>query len=365
MSTDLAVVLNNEKAAIQALAPKFVSVDRMLNLAVQAISRSQDLSRCSTISIVKFCKTCAEWGTDRIGAGGVWPVAFKTELVAIPDWRFLIQKSKDAKAIKDAFADAVYANEKIQLIGGMYPNLIHEKLPNNRGDVVGVYCVIVYPDDTRNYTYMEWSEIEVIRDRAPAGKKGPWSTDPIQMGLKTVIKRALKPFEGASPELTKIMQADNSALGYIDAEVREPIPMPTALPPAQTKTTATPPAGKTTGTATKPPAKQEEAGEDTVTIIGNVEKVFTAHSKKDDPKLWTRFDITVEGTVYGTFSEDQGDVAKQAGHDETPVEIVAKKNGKYWNIVTIKAVSENATVDEPPEETEGSTQEQEELEGLM
>jgi hypothetical protein len=48
------------------------------------------------------------------------------------------------------------------------------------------------------------------------------------MDKKTVIKRTLKIFEGASSELSKVMAADNEVLGYGDI-VEEPIAEPRAI----------------------------------------------------------------------------------------------------------------------------------------
>jgi phage RecT family recombinase len=333
MSNKFAVALNNEAQAIKALAPAYVSVKRLTNLALEAISRNADLSKCTEISIVKFCKTCAEWGTDTIGKGGVWPVAFKGTLVPIPDWRFMITKAKHAKAIKQAFAESVHENDTFKATRGMYPNLEHEIAHNDRGEVVGVYCVIVLPDDSRDFTYMEWSEIESIRDRSPAGKNGPWRTDPVQMALKTVIKRALKQFEGESPELSMIMDADNAALGYIDVEP-EPVSMPTALPPAQT----------TSAPEKKPAAKKPAAKK--------IDDVVHKTSKEGAKKQWERWGVKVDGTFYGTFDKTIGECATECHGSNVPVEITAEKDGDFWNIVKLEAVITNTT-DEPaaPEQT--------------
>jgi phage RecT family recombinase len=333
MTDKLAVMLNDETAAIAALAPKYVSVPRLLNLAVQAVSRDQNLAKCTEISIVKFCKTCAEWGTDQIGAGGVWPVAFGKELVPIPDWRFMIAKAKNAKAIKQAFAESVHENDTFRASRGMYPNLEHEIAHANRGDVVGVYCVIVLPDDSRDFTYMEWSEVEVIRDRAPAGRNGPWQTDPIQMALKTVIKRALKPFEGESPELAQIMKADNVNLGYIDV-TPEPVAMPTALPP---KTETPPPAAKKPAGKAPAKPKDEPEGDSSITFVAEIDDVVHKKSRKDAKKSWERWGVKVDGTFYGTFDKNMGECATECLASKIPVEITAEKDGDFWNITSIEA----------------------------
>ena len=49
------------------------------------------------------------------------------------------------------------------------------------------------------------------------------------MAKKTVIKRALKIFEGASVEISKVIDMDNEAIGYEDVAF-EPFIIPQELP---------------------------------------------------------------------------------------------------------------------------------------
>jgi len=345
--TDLALMLNNEQGALAAIAPKYVSVSRMTNLTLQAISRDSKIGNCTPVSIVKFCKTCAEWGTDQIGKGGVWPVAFKTELVAIPDWRFIIQKAKDAKVIKHAFGEVVHQNDQFSASRGMYPNLEHNIAPSNRGEIVGFYCIIILPDDTRDFAYMTVEEVQAIKSRAPAGNKGPWVTDFAQMGVKTVIKRGLKAFEGASPELSMIMDADNRAMGYIDAEVveRAPIAMPTQIAaPAPQQTPSRRPAA---------PQQTQTAAPTGDTIEGVIAKVFHKKSRSDAKKPWERWGVVIGESTYGTFDAKHGALAVECEKEGCTVIITASADGDYMNLTSIeKKPAPAAEQAQAPEQTE-------------
>jgi recombination protein RecT len=66
---------------------------------------------------------------------------------------------------------------------------------SDRGAVVGAYVVVKTCDGDFLTTTMSIDEINAIRDRSEAwkrGQKGPWKTDPGEMAKKTVIKRASK-----------------------------------------------------------------------------------------------------------------------------------------------------------------------------
>ncbi|MGE5008462.1 recombinase RecT, partial [Yersinia enterocolitica] len=64
-----------------------------------------------------------------------------------------------------------------------------------RGEMVGVYCVVKTDDSDYLTNTMRIADVYAIRDRSEAyksGKPSPWSTDEEQMILKTVVKQAAK-----------------------------------------------------------------------------------------------------------------------------------------------------------------------------
>lgn len=240
----LLAMLNEASGELKRIAPKYVSVEKLLSLALEAKQRNPTLQNCSPMSVLNFCKRCAEWGTDRIGAGGVHPVPFwnskanSYDMQPIPDWRFVVQRAKDAKAIKHATADVVREKDFFDYSRGTKPELIHKPARGDRGTITEAYCVYTLPDDSKDFVVMDWaSEVLAIRDRSKAwqawlSKKVscPWVTDEAEMGKKTVVKRTMKLFEGASAELTAMIASDNLVNGYVDiVEEREPIRMPQAI----------------------------------------------------------------------------------------------------------------------------------------
>ncbi|HEQ71946.1 MAG TPA: hypothetical protein ENN69_05610, partial [Spirochaetia bacterium] len=92
------------------------------------------------------------------------------------------------------------------------------------GEIIGAYCVVILPDDSRHIEYMSLEEIEDIRTRSKAANTGPWKTDWGQMAIKTVVRRGLKPFAG-SPEMQTAIEYDNQAVG-LNLPDRSPISEP-------------------------------------------------------------------------------------------------------------------------------------------
>src|SRR3990167_736660 len=273
-SQALVKILNEAMPDLKRLAPKYVNLSRLMALALEARMKNQLLAKCSIASVVAFCKKCAEWGTDRVGAGGVWPVPFwnnKTgsyDMQPIPDWRLLVEKAKKAKAITHATADVVREGDRFTYSRGMTPNLTHEPAIQATGKVIAAYCIYTLPDGTRDFVVMSRAELDAIRGKSKAwqayekdkSKICPYNTDPEEMDKKTVIKRAMKLFEGASVELTIILEADHRAMGFADySETPEPITMPRAI-----ETTAT---SEEAGQEKEKPGKEEGTATESVMVI--------------------------------------------------------------------------------------------------
>jgi len=248
---DMLAVFKASAPAIRKIASQHVNIERLMSLALEARARTPLLAQCSIESMVQFCKTCAQWGTDRVGAGGVWPVPFKNkttgqyEMQAIPDWRLLIGKAKAAGVITHASADIVRDGEEFDYERGLVPSLAHRPKLGNKEAVIAAYCVFVLPDGTRDFVVMDGEDLGKVRRSSKASQSGPWVDWPEEMMKKTVVRRAMKQFQGAESAnaLNEMIEADDRVVG-LDLDMPEPISMPiltetaeSAQPPqAQTET---------------------------------------------------------------------------------------------------------------------------------
>lgn len=241
--SDIKLLMNAALSSFNEVAPKWLSVDRLVKLALAARSRTPALAECTSESFLLFCMRCAETGLEPIGAGGVWPVPYfnkkinKKEVQFIPDWRGLIQLAKKTGQIKHAYGEIVCAGDIIDYQKGDNPTLIHKPALQERGEMIGAYCVVYLPDGMKHIEYMSYDEIENIRQRSKAKDNGPWVTDFSQMAIKTVVKRALKPFAG-SPEMLTAIEYDNQVTG-LNVPDHSPIAEPQSInqiEKAETKT---------------------------------------------------------------------------------------------------------------------------------
>lgn len=350
-SQALVKILNEALPDLKRLAPKYVNLNRLMALALEARLRNPLLAKANVESVIAFCKRCAEWGTDRVGAGGVWPVPFwnnKTgsyDMQAIPDWRLLVEKAKKAKAIKHAMADVVRDGDGFSYARGTNPDLTHLPAIEGHGPVIAAYCIYILPDGMKDFVVMSRAELDAIRNRSKAwqtylkdkNKLCPWNTDPEEMDKKTVIKRAMKLFEGASIELSQLLEADHVAMGFDRfGEQPEPIAMPKVL-------TANAGASESEQQATTEQAAQSPATpEDAIPVEDNpalvtIENV-TMKSGKTGEKPWTRYSIiAATGEIYSTFDLAVADAAKALKGQQAA--LAWKRDGKYLTCIGIEPIA--------------------------
>jgi recombination protein RecT len=326
-------LIEQSKSRLAEVAPQWMSVERLTKLALAAQSRNPMLAQCTAESYLLFCLKCAETGLEPIGAGGAWAIPFKNkngtvEVQFIPDWRGLIFLAKKSEQIKHAYGKVVYENDEIDYEEGDTPKLTHKPKLRDRGEPVAAYCVVVLPDDSKHIEMMSYEEIEAIRKRSRAGNSGPWMTDWAQMAIKTVVRRALKPF-AASPQMQTAIEADNGHFNLAP----EPIAMPkakepvnvtpqsdatpqndTALPPAEAQDNSEPTpdaddSQQQESDASEPPAAQDD-GNRVETVVVEVKELKSGKTKAGKP--WTLFGVVCQdGNTYKTFSStDAGNAQK-------------------------------------------------------
>lgn len=341
-----------EKASpkLAEVAPKHLKVERLTRLLLSSMSRNPKIMQCSPESVLQFAMSCSTTGLEPIGAGGAWAIPYENrkngtvELQFIPDYRGLVNCAKRAECIKDAYAEVVYEKDEFDYELGLEPRLIHRPARGERGVLEAAYCIIVFPDDTKRFVVMGKEEIEGIRKRSRASDVGPWRSDPAEMWKKTVVRRAMKPFAGASQSLDAAIQADDAATGLVDVTPRAPVPPPPSLdePKVETPVEQEPapvednlPMGdEAPAKAPAPAAAEGEIPEDATTIFGAIEAIDFPKKSEKTGKMGP-FKIHVQGQTgtFDTFSESVANAAQIAYDDGGDAEIIytEKINGKYTN----------------------------------
>jgi len=115
-------------------------------------------------------------------------------------------------------AKSVRKNDRFELKGfDKEPIHTFDPFSDDRGDIIGVYCVARTSDGSFLTTTMTLKECHDIRDRTTIWQKtksGPWKSDEEAMCLKTVIKRGSKLWpKGSTSRLDKAIEVINEHEG--------------------------------------------------------------------------------------------------------------------------------------------------------
>lgn len=199
---DLKGFLNKHVDAIQDVASKTVTPDRMVRLVLAAASREPKLAECTPLSVLRSLMQAAELGLEVCSGKNEgyliprWNGKAKVlECTFLPGYQGLIRLAVDSGKIRNIEARVVYAKDEFSVEYGDIPRVIHKpSFSKDRGAIAAVYAVAFMPDGSRTFDVMPIHEVEEIRDRAKDGKDGfsPWKSDFAEMARKTAVRRLAK-----------------------------------------------------------------------------------------------------------------------------------------------------------------------------
>ena len=215
-------MLKKYKEQIEGVIPNHMTPDRMMRLVVGAFNQTPKLLQCSPLSLVNAVVTAASLGLE-IRPRSAYLVPYGTQCQLLIDYRGKIDLAMRSGKVDSLHAQLVHAHDQFDLVfTEKETSLTHrplvckksghamERIPEkDRGEVILVYAVAKLKAGDSVFEYMTFDQIEGIRQRAKAGKDGPWVTDWEQMARKTVIHRICN-YLPMSPELMESQDIDDA-----------------------------------------------------------------------------------------------------------------------------------------------------------
>lgn len=196
---NMEVVLQSRREDLTALLGDDKAVDRFIRTTVHVLAANPSLLALQGNSILLSVLEAARMGLEPVGRfGGAYLIPRKGKAVLEVDWRGFIRMAQREGAIRSASADVVYAGDQFAYRRGTDPRIDHYPTRGpafgepERGDVTHFYAILYLPDGSFTFEVMTKAEVEAIRRRSPASEDGPWVTDYIEMGRKTVVRRVFK-----------------------------------------------------------------------------------------------------------------------------------------------------------------------------
>ncbi len=207
MSTNTLVQFENIKQLVRMVEPDFnclarihgaVNFEREASFALQMLKDNSLLASFATSDQDSLKRAIINVAAIGLTLCPIQKLAYllprgKKVCLAI-SYRGLVRLATDVGAIRFVMAEVVCEKDTFEL-RGIDQEPIHRRQPfEDRGEVVGAYCVAKTGAGDFITTVMRADEIISIRDRSDSFKSGsgPWVTDRNEMIKKTVLRRAHK-----------------------------------------------------------------------------------------------------------------------------------------------------------------------------
>lgn len=225
--------------------PRHMTPEKMVRVAMTAISKTPALAECSQLSIIASIVELAQYGLEPDGrlAHLIPRYNSKTrnkECTPLIDYRGWIALAHRSPKVTKIYSQIVYEKDVFSVELGSVHRLIHKPAihltKEQRGAKVGAYAICFFKEGDPDFELMTAEEIEEVKDRfAPErdGKVvGPWESDPDEMWKKTPIRRLAKRLP-VSAEDTSLIKAATSE-EYREKGIDPPtFDMPTIEIPAE------------------------------------------------------------------------------------------------------------------------------------
>lgn len=222
--TSVKQLLHQHSKSLVAALPKQIGVERFSRIVMTSVTLTPDLLDCSPNSLLAAVLTCAQLGLEPDGVRNMAHlVPFGKKVTFIPGYMGLMDLSMRSGKFRNIEAHIVYAQDEFDYAHGSTPFISHKPAYEkaDRGEQIAAYCIAFFKDGGFQFRVMPMTDIRAIRDRSPAGRRGPWVTDFDAMALKTVIRHTVKylPSSVVDQSLSLAVSLDERAETGIDQQL--------------------------------------------------------------------------------------------------------------------------------------------------
>jgi recombination protein RecT len=200
------------RAEIAKVLPKHLTAERMIRVALTATMKTPKLLLCTADSLTRCLLDCSALGIEPDGRRAhliPFEDRKKGAVIAtlIIDYKGLAELAMRSGLVSNIHADVVRENDVFEYdLGEIKTHKIDFR--NERGAAYAFYAICRFKDGTVKADVMSVDEVEAIRMRSKSPNEGPWATDPVEMGKKTVFRRLSK-WLPLSPEFRDAVEKDD------------------------------------------------------------------------------------------------------------------------------------------------------------
>ncbi|MBC2723509.1 recombination protein RecT [Desulfosporosinus sp.] len=226
----VAAYLDKMQSQIAKALPKHMNADRLARIALTTIRTNPKLLECSIESLMGAVMQSAQLGLEPNMLGACYIIPYGKEAQFQIGYRGMIDLARRSGHIQSIAAHEVYENDLFKLQYGLDEKLEHipwhlrdDQKFTEQGQIRGFYMVAKFKDGGYQTHYMSKTEIDQHRKRSKSSNNGPWVTDYVEMGKKTVVRSAWK-WLPISIEVAKQVESSDETIKADIAEDMTDVP---------------------------------------------------------------------------------------------------------------------------------------------
>lgn len=220
-------LLEKNGKAIEAVATRHLSVERLTKLALTEFRRTPQLVMCEPMTVVASLIQAAQIGLEPGGVlGRCYLVPFRNkkrgnreECQLIVGYKGMIELAYRSGKVESVEGDVVFDGDLWKARKGLNRVLEHERKARMGARITHAYSIVRMRNGGVLYDYMTVEEIEAARQLSPAGDSPAWRDFYPQMAIKTVIRRQFKFCPASTEVATAVSFEELGEAGFSPDEV--------------------------------------------------------------------------------------------------------------------------------------------------
>lgn len=217
----VSAMLTQNREQIAMALPKHLTPERMIRIALTAVSTTPKLQECDPRSICGAVVEASILGLEPNGVlGEAYLIPFwngrakRNEAKLMVGYQGLVKLAYNTGELSGLAVSVIHAGDEFNLISGMRPDYshrYHHLTTEQRGPVIGYLAGVELRGGMRFIEYWTVEQICAHRDKFSLSKdRGPWVDHFDSMAKKTVLRAALK-YVPKSVQLQRATQLDEYA----------------------------------------------------------------------------------------------------------------------------------------------------------
>ncbi|KXK53801.1 MAG: recombination and repair protein RecT [Chlorobi bacterium OLB5] len=187
------------KSQLQNALPKHLTADRLIRIAITALSKTPALLECTKTSLLGSILLAGQLGLNPDGIlGEGYLIPFNNRKRNVKECQFLIgyrgyvKLAMQSGMVSSFQARCVYEGDMFNYAFGLDEKLEHIPAKENRGALTYVYAIVKMKDGGYMFEVMNKNEVELIRQMSKNANGDTWKNFYDEMAKKTVIRKLAK-----------------------------------------------------------------------------------------------------------------------------------------------------------------------------